>query len=214
MTPSARAAPASPGIGYAPRAAPSAIRLPQLQRCRRTSYESRFLLLFSVGQTIAHPFHGLATVRSLRTRTVRGEARDYLDLEVAHDGLRISIPLDSADEVGVRALYTKATIDELFEVLRGPSEKYDKTWAHRIKQYRQRLVTGEGSAKAALVREIVRTKGVSPLPGAERELLDEARNALGEEFAAVLGVTFEDALGMINEAALAGAETVPPARTA
>jgi CarD family transcriptional regulator len=156
---------------------------------------------FTSGQTIAHPVHGPMTVRELKSRTVRGVVTDYLELEGVSAGLRISVPVHNADEVGLRALMTSEQIEELLRIIRMPAGPVEKQWSRRIKAYHERLALGTPDAKATVFRDIVRSSGAEPHAGAERDILREVRASLGAELALSLGIDEETARGMLDEAA-------------
>jgi len=156
---------------------------------------------FSAGQTIVHPVHGPMTIRELKTRTVKGAGVEYLELEVVGGGLRISVPVEKAAEVGLRALLSAAEIDALLEVIRMPAGPVEKQWSRRIKAYHERLTLGTPEAKAGVFRDIVRSSGAEPHAGAERDILREVRASLGAELALALGIDEDEARSMLDAAA-------------
>ena len=158
---------------------------------------------FSAGQTIVHPVHGPMTIRELKTRTVRGTGIDYLELETVGGGLRISVPVEKADEIGLRALLTAAEIDALLALIRMPAGPVEKQWSRRMKAYHERLNLGTPDAKAGVFRDIVRSSGAEPHAGAERDILREVRASLGAELALSLGIDEDAARAMLDEAAQA-----------
>ena len=88
-----------------------------------------------VGDVLTHPVHGPVRIVSTCTRTVRGTEREYVDLEVIGDEMRISVPSDGRDVVGLRTLLAEPEIVEMITQLGAPIEAPGKkaSWAHRIK---------------------------------------------------------------------------------
>ena len=40
-------------------------------------------MVFKVGETVVYPHHGAALIEAIETRTIKGQAREYLVLKVA-----------------------------------------------------------------------------------------------------------------------------------
>ncbi len=49
-------------------------------------------MLFEVGETVVYPHHGAATITEVKNRTVRGEKKMYLKLNVKQGDLTIEVP--------------------------------------------------------------------------------------------------------------------------
>jgi len=87
---------------------------------------------FREGQTVIHPHHGPATVTQAFERLVGGASRCYVRLAVHRSDLSIAVPVDTADEVGLRPVYDEPQLQQLREVLCGPSGE-EENWSHRFK---------------------------------------------------------------------------------
>src|SRR5699024_7347598 len=94
-----------------------------------------------IDDVLTHPVHGPVRIVALRTRTVRGTEREYVDLVVIDDEMQISVPADGKDVVGLRALLGESEIAALIEQLAEPIPAPEKkaSWAHRIKSLQMQL---------------------------------------------------------------------------
>lgn len=164
---------------------------------------------FTAGQTIAHPVHGPMTIRERKSRTVRGAVVEYLEIEGLSGGLHISVPVEKADDVGLRPLLNAEQIEELLVLLRLPAEPVEKQWSRRLKAYHERLSLGTPEAKAGVLRDIVRSSGAEPHAGAERDILREVRASLGAELALALDIDEDTARALLDDAAQTGDLVVP-----
>src|SRR5690625_5731588 len=77
----------------------------------------------TIGDILAHPVHGPVRVLAHRERTVRGERREYVDLEVIGDAMRISVPSDDGQIVGMRDLLSEKEITEVLDWLQETDRK-------------------------------------------------------------------------------------------
>lgn len=164
---------------------------------------------FKTGDILAHPVHGPVRVLTRRTRTVRGESREYVDLEVIGDAMRISVPSGSGEIVGMRDLLSEKEIDEVLGWLQetAPERPKRETWAHRMKSLTMQLQSGKLSERVSVIRYILQASGISPKSLAERNMLRSALNPLATEIAIARGIEKEAADQLLIETAALGVPT-------
>lgn len=153
---------------------------------------------FSSGQTVIHPHHGPATVTETFTRTVGGRPTDFVALEVHRTNLRVAVPVQKADEIGLRAVYAETETQELLEVLRGESEPHEEVWSRRVKANHDKLRLGDLLVTAAVVRDLIRRDEDNGLSPGEKEMLREARGKVASELALSLSLPDEEADALIE----------------
>ncbi|MGP9537728.1 CarD family transcriptional regulator [Brachybacterium sp. AOP43-C2-M15] len=160
------------------------------------------------GEVLTHPVHGPVRIVSTCTRTVRGTERAYVDLEVIGDEMRISVPADGKDVVGLRPLLEETEIVELIDQLAAPIEALEKkaSWAHRIKSLQMQLQTGRLSDRVEVIRAILRDSGGTPSSLAERNLLKQAIDPLASEIAIARAVPRDEAQELLQSTAAAALE--------
>lgn len=156
-----------------------------------------------IDDVLTHPVHGPVRIVSLCTRTVRGTDREYVDLEVIDDEMRISVPADGKDVVGLRALLAEPEIVELIAQLAAPIPAPEKksSWAHRIKSLQMQLQTGRLTDRIEVIRAIMRDSGGTPSSLAERNLLKQAIDPLASEIAIARSVPVEEAQELLQSTA-------------
>ncbi len=148
---------------------------------------------FTSGQLVIHPHHGPAVVEEVISRTVGGVERTYVNLRVRGSDLTVSLPADTAEEVGIRPVLTTEQVQELLAVLRAPSDPFEKQWSRRMKAQQELLLRGDPQVTAAVVRDLVRRDLDPGLAPAEKDLLKRARLPLLGELVEALGVSQEQA---------------------
>ncbi|WP_411699620.1 CarD family transcriptional regulator [Conyzicola sp.] len=155
---------------------------------------------FSEGQTIVHPFHGPLRVVRVANRTIRGATTSYLDLKSLAFPLDISVPVNRAEQTGLRAVVTAERVAELLAILRAPKSEEAIGWARRFKDYQARVLTGDIEQLCFVIREITRRNPKSSA-SAESQLLRSTRSTLAIEFGLALELSQEDAADIIDAAA-------------
>lgn len=162
---------------------------------------------FSKGQVIVHPQHGPATVDKVSTRSIRGERKKYLMLTVQSDGMQVALPVDLAEEIGVRSVIDADGVQEIFELLVAESEPFDNVWSRRFKSYTERLRSGNLRTLAGLIRDLTRRNEEKKVSYGEANILREATATFTAELAIALKASEELVEDMITTAVLE--RTVP-----
>lgn len=148
---------------------------------------------FTSGQLVIHPHHGPATVQETITRTIGGVEREYVNLLVHRSDLTISVPADTAEEVGIREPLATDQLQEILQILQAPSVPFEKQWSRRMKEQQERLLLGDLRVTAGVVRDLLRRDLDTGLSPAEKDMLKKARRPLLGEFVEGVGLSDERA---------------------
>lgn len=157
---------------------------------------------FLEGDTVIHPHHGPARVMGSITRTVRGEQVEYIELEIEANKLRVSVPLDKTEEVGIREIANEGQLDKLVEVLCGPTVNEEPQWSRRFKANREHICSGNPLRLAAVVRDLLRRRERSSLSLGEKDMLNEASAPLLAEIALAVNVSEDEAREVLHRMVL------------
>ena len=144
------------------------------------------------------------------TRVVGGTERTYVTLRVRDSDLTVSVPADTAEEVGIRLILSGGQLQDVLDELRSPSLPFDRQFSRRMKNQQDRLLQGDLRVTAGVVRDLTRRDLDDGLSPAEKDLLKRARVPLLGELAVALGLTDEAAEDLLLEA-VSGAD-VPASR--
>lgn len=164
---------------------------------------------FTTGQLLVHPHHGPATVEGTVTRVIGGVERVYLNLRVRRSDLSVSVPADTAEEVGIRLVLSAEQIQEVLDELRAPSLPFDRQFSRRMKNQQTRLLQGDLRVTAGVVRDLLRRDLADGLSPAEKDLLRRAQEPLLGELGEALGVSPERAEELLV-AAVTGEDASDP----
>lgn len=156
--------------------------------------------MFSIGEKIVYPMHGAGIVEEIEEKKILGETRRYYILHVPYGDMKIMIPVDSTDEVGVRPIVDEETLDQVLAFLHDKSSVMSDNWNRRHRENMEKLKTGSIMNVAEVVRNLTRTDREKKLSTGEKKLLSNARQILISEIILVKGIDQDAASEMITSA--------------
>ena len=155
---------------------------------------------FAVGSKVIYPAHGTAEVIGRSEREVDGEKVTYLELSVAAGdeswrggALKVSVPEDRAEDLGVRPAISLEEVDDVLAVLAVRSVRVPTNWSRRFKNHQEKMKSGDIYECAEVVRNLALRDRQSSLSSAEKAMQVRARRILVSELAVSWDVTLEEA---------------------
>jgi CarD family transcriptional regulator len=137
---------------------------------------------FAIGDKAVYPSQGVAEVVGIEKKEVYGKIQSFYVLQGLETGLRILVPTDKADQVGLRRIAGRAEIAEVMEILRDKEIHIDRqTWNRRYRGFMEKIKSGSLFEVAEVFRDLYRLKGMKPLSFGERRMLDTARGLVVQE---------------------------------
>jgi CarD family transcriptional regulator len=137
---------------------------------------------FAIGDKAVYPSQGVAEVVGIERKEVHGKVQSFYVLQGLETGLRILVPTDKADQVGLRRIAGREEIDEVMEILRDKEIHIDRqTWNRRYRGFMEKIKSGSLFEVAEVFRDLYRLKGMKPLSFGERRMLDTARGLIVQE---------------------------------
>ncbi len=137
---------------------------------------------FVIGDKAVYPSQGVAEVVGIERKEVHGKIQSFYVLQGLETGLRILVPTDKADQVGLRRIAGHEEIAEVMEILRDKEIHIDRqTWNRRYRGFMEKIKSGSLFEVAEVFRDLYRLKGLKPLSFGERRMLDTARGLIVQE---------------------------------
>jgi CarD family transcriptional regulator, regulator of rRNA transcription len=149
--------------------------------------------LYKVGDKVVYPHHGAGTVVKKESREVLGEKREYLTIQILHNDMTVTIPLDSAERVGLRKVIGEETVEEVLTVLQGDGTKMPKNWNRRFKHNRDKMKTGDVFELAEVVRNLAIRDFQKGLSTGEKQMFTRAKKILSSELMYALDMDEKEA---------------------
>lgn len=153
----------------------------------------------NIGDKIVYPMHGAGKITGVEENEVGGVVSSYYVFRLPMGSLKLMLPVDKADEVGLRPLIDPAQVEEVVEVLKAETEQIQGSWNKRFQTNLERLKTGNILDAAAVARNLSRQNNKKKISSGEKRLLDLSRQILISELVYVCNKTPEEITAWVDE---------------
>ncbi len=155
--------------------------------------------MYKVGDKVVYPMHGAGMIEAVEDREIFDERQPYYRLKIVSEGLQILIPVNKADDIGVRDIVSPAVIDEMLESLKMPMDKMEKNWNRRYREHLEKLKTGDILEVARVLKNLILMDRIKGLSTGEKKMLNNARNFIVSEMVLVEKKDKEEVNRIIND---------------
>lgn len=156
--------------------------------------------MFVIGDKIVYPMHGAGIIEQIEEKKILGEVRKYYILKVPCGDMKIMIPIESSQEIGVRSIISVDEINKVIQVLSAESTEMSNNWNRRYRENMEKLKTGDIYNVAEVVRNLMRTDKEKKLSTGEKKMLSNAKQILISEMILVKDIDHDTAEKIINSA--------------
>ena len=154
---------------------------------------------FAVGDKVVYPHHGAAIIEGKVKQLFDGRKTDFFVLRITYGDLKVSIPVEKADEIGLRDVINDEEVEEVFAVLRKKEARMPTNWSRRFKNHVEKLKSGDIYQVAEVVRNLSLREADKGLSAGEKRMLARARQILVSELTFALNVDEEAAESRLDD---------------
>ena len=144
--------------------------------------------MFSIGDLICYPMHGVGTVEGILAQTVLGVTADYYSLRFMNGKMTALVPVATAEQVGLRRLIHRDECDSVFAYMEKPGDRGSDNWNQRYRENMDKMRSGSIYDVADVVKCLRLRESEKGLSAGERKMLATAKLIISGELATVLGV--------------------------
>lgn len=165
--------------------------------------------MFKLHENVVYPGHGVARVSRILEKTIGGSPIIFYELSFISRDVTVLVPTNNADVVGLRALSTPKSIQDIFYTLAEPARKIDyhefaaSSWNKRSKGYQLKLRTGSLRELSEIYRDLRFIGTQKPLSFGEKNLLSQTEALLVEEISIVCNLGQDKAIESLRGACIA-----------
>lgn len=154
--------------------------------------------MFSVGDSVCYPMHGVGIVEAIEEQMVLGESAKYYVLRFSASKVTAMVPVRNADTVGLRDVIDAQQCLKVIEHLSSEVCEESSNWNQRYRDNMDKLRGGDIFCVADVVKCLVKRDKQRGLSTGERKMLTTARNVLTAEICAASGRTIEEIDALID----------------
>ena len=142
--------------------------------------------MFSVGDIICYPMHGVGVVEAIERHTVLGESGDYYSLRFTSGRMTALVPVATAEKVGLRSPIDASECDAVISYMQQEGQRGSDNWNQRYRENLDKLRSGSIYDVADVVKCLRLRDSEKGLSAGERKMLVMARGIIVSELATVM----------------------------
>lgn len=155
--------------------------------------------MFKVGDKVVYPMHGAGVIESVEEREVLGERRSYYIMRIPIGDMKVMVPTDNVQEVGLRQVISSGEVSQVIGVLKEKKSTMNANWNKRFRANMEKIKTGDIYEVAEVVRNLVLRDKDKGLSTGERKMLENAKQILVSELVLADGAGQEKVEGMLEK---------------
>ncbi len=155
--------------------------------------------MFKVNALIFYPIHGVGKIKKIERKKIFDEARKYYVIEFLNNNIKIMVPVDKAEEIGVRLIIKKHESSKILKLLKAKPGKMEEDWKARYQNNQDRVKTGSIHENARVVRDLYHRNKEKELSLMERKMYENALDHLTLEISIARKSSYENVEKIINK---------------
>lgn len=149
--------------------------------------------MFNVGDRVAHPLHGAGTISEIERKKIDKSYRDYYVMRIPKGDMRVMIPVDACDAVGLRPIIDSEQAEEILSRIPDLEISEDSNWNKRYRENMLRIRSGNLLEVASVIKSLVNRENTRGLSTGERKMLHSAKQILISEIVLCFDCSYSEA---------------------
>ena len=154
--------------------------------------------MYCVGDRVVHPMHGAGIVEEIVVKKINGVERQYYVLKLSIGGMTIMVPVDTAQDIGLRDLIGENRADEVIASFANADVDMTTNWNKRYRENVLRIKTGDLDEVVKVIKGLMIRENTHGLSTGERKMLLTAKQILISEVVLVKKSSYEKIENEIN----------------
>lgn len=156
--------------------------------------------MFSIGDRVVYPMHGAGIIDGIEEKEILGETRSYFVLHMPLKSMKVLLPVDNMESLGIRKIMSRETFDEVIKVLENEEFDLQTNWNRRYRANMEKVKTGDIFEVATVVRDLIHIDREKGLSTGERKMLSNTKQILISEMILAVDVNEKEAERLIEAA--------------
>ena len=155
--------------------------------------------MLKIGDIVVYPMHGAGVIAAIEDNEVNGETKSYYVLDMPMSSLKVMLPVDHLDKIGLRDVIARERVDEVRQVLEAKPDRMMGSWNKRFHANLDRMKSGDILDVAAVARNLSLQDRRRRISSGERRLMDLSRQILVSELTFACKSTPEKMMDWLDE---------------
>ncbi|MFX4263005.1 CarD family transcriptional regulator [Pelotomaculum propionicicum] len=156
--------------------------------------------MFKIGDKVVYPMHGAGVIESIEEKEVLGEKRQYYILQLPVGDMKVMIPINNGEGVGLREVIDWEGVERVLHILRQQCSAMSPNWNRRYRANLEKIKSGNIYEVAEVVRNLIKRDREKGLSSGERKMLENARQILISELVLATELEEEKAQSLLDGA--------------
>ncbi len=155
--------------------------------------------MFKKGDYIVYPVHGVGQIKKIEKKKIEDKTSTFYVIEFFTTNMRIMLPVEKAEEVGLRPVVNQKDIKKVFDILKGRARKMPNDWKVRYQINVAKMKTGSIFEIAEIVRDLRRRSKTKELSAMEKKMLEQALDHIILEISKSKGIEYSEAEELVKK---------------
>lgn len=155
--------------------------------------------MYNVGDKIVYPMHGAGVIESIEEREILGKRCSYYVMKIPIGDLKVLIPTNNVDDIGIRDVISISDADRVFNLLGDNHHEFSSNWNKRYRENMVKIKSGDIFEVAEVVRSLMQRERERGLSTGERKMLNSAKQILISELVLAKGLNQHEVEDKIHE---------------
>ncbi len=154
--------------------------------------------MFNIGDKVVYPMHGAGVIESIEEKEILGDKKKYYVMKMPIGEMKVMIPMDNVEKIGLREVIAERDVGEVFQVLNSPDEATNTNWNRRYRANMDKIKSGNIFKVAEVIRSLIIREKEKGLSTGERKMLETAKQILVSELIMVQGVDHSEVVNYLE----------------
>jgi len=156
--------------------------------------------MFKVGDKVVYPMHGAGVIEAVEEHEILGQKQKYYIMRLPLGDMKVMIPVNSVEQVGLRAVEPAERMDAVIATLKRPAPATPGNWNHRYRANLEKIKSGNAFEVAEVILSLTQRDREKGLSTGERRMLEVARQILVSELVLSKGLALHEASSLLDRA--------------
>lgn len=148
---------------------------------------------------VVYPMHGVGIISDITKKTVLNKEKKYYIVELQNTKMRVMVPVDTAENIGLRHIITKREVTKVLKLLKEDYIEQDEDWKVRYQNNLAKVKSGSITEVAEVCRNLYKRARDKELSIMERKLYESAYSLVVNEIALAKSIDVEEASSQISD---------------